>query len=338
MAEDKTILIPIRNSEESVEVPVSELPDDTEEITKVLQDELAPIEVWLRFAVEYYRQGRHAAFQKMLEPLDVTGGEITTDDITKMYEEAGDKSDEVKSQLAAVLHALAAFHTVQGSRERDKEKKKEDFKKAMRYYDLAEALHPLTGALHIGPAVLLLCEGKMDKAEKKLSELFDANTKSKSNPLAVPALLSKAWAKYIGGNYRDALKLYRMVFDYSPSPPSTVRLGLAYCYHRLGQPRLAQRSLERTLALQPDCVDAMVGLAVLHLNEQVCACTHGMHVHDGHPLMRMARAVLRRNEQACVHGHARARDPCTCCVPPPLMAMACTCPSTRRRRARPPRR
>ena len=61
--------------------------------------------------------------------------------------------------------------------------------------------------------------------------------------------------------------MYREVFKVNPSPPPNVRLGLAYSYHKLGQTRIAHRALERTLGLQPDCVDAMVGLAVLYLNE-----------------------------------------------------------------------
>ena len=64
-----TILIPVHNSEEVVEVDVNELPEDENEIIDILQGELAPLDLWLRFAVEYYRQGKLDKFTKVLEPL-----------------------------------------------------------------------------------------------------------------------------------------------------------------------------------------------------------------------------------------------------------------------------
>jgi hypothetical protein len=47
----KALLIPIRNSEESVEVRLEELPEDPSDILDILKAEVAPLEVWLKFAV-----------------------------------------------------------------------------------------------------------------------------------------------------------------------------------------------------------------------------------------------------------------------------------------------
>lgn len=47
----KSLLIPIRNSEESVEVRLDELPEDPSDILDILKAEVAPLEVWLKFAV-----------------------------------------------------------------------------------------------------------------------------------------------------------------------------------------------------------------------------------------------------------------------------------------------
>ena len=79
----------------------------------------------------------------------------------------------------------------------------------------------------------------------------------------------------------------------NPSPPPAVRLGLGFCYEKLGQSGLAQASLERALELQPDFVDAMVGLAVLYLNEDQVLSAHVCNqrscapcTHVTHPLHR----------------------------------------------------
>ena len=250
-----TILIPVLQSTEVIEVQISELPDDVGEVLEILMNELAPLEVWLRFAVEYYRQGKHDSFLKMFQPL------LDEHARGNLFDQFGD-TKQTREQFLAILNALAAFHTVMGSRERDKTKKKAEFEKAKRFYDSAEGVDLLKGSANVGRAVLQLAKGQLGAAEKTLTEVDAFNRNS------VPALLGKACAKYNSGNARDALKLYREVFRVNPQPPPTVRLGLAYCYHKLGQARMAQKALERTLALQEDCVEAMVGLAVIHLNDE----------------------------------------------------------------------
>ncbi len=46
-----SLLIPIRGSDEVVEVKLAELPDDPEDIINILKAELAPLDLWLKFAV-----------------------------------------------------------------------------------------------------------------------------------------------------------------------------------------------------------------------------------------------------------------------------------------------
>lgn len=260
-ADPTKILIPVQDSNDVVEVLVSELPDEVEDVIDTLANEQAPLNLWLRFAVEYYRQGRLDCFQGMLNPLIEMHSESSQTGASSMLFEQFGSGDPVKEQFLDILNALAAYHTVLGMRERDKLKRKGEFDKAKRYYDQAEGVDPLKGLTNVGRAVLQLAKGELGRAEKTLTEVDAFNKNS------VPALLGKACAKFNTGNFRDALKLYREVFRVNPTPPPTVRLGLAYCYHKLGQTRMARKCFERTLALQEDCVDAMVGLAVLHLNE-----------------------------------------------------------------------
>lgn len=284
-AQSSSILIPVQNSTEVIEVQTSELPDDPMELLQVLQAELAPLEVWLRFAVEYYRQGKPDHFLSMLNPLLDLHNETSAVARNLLFETFGD-NERTKEQFLAILNALAAFHTVLGSRERDKAKRKASFDKAKKYYDSAETVDLLKGSTNVGRAVLELAKGELGRAEKTLTAVRERFPNGfvvcwltacywcmrhmqvdAFNRNSVPALLGKACAKFHNGHARDALKLYREVFKVNPSPPATVRLGFAYCYHKLGQTELAQRALQRTLTLQEDCVEAMVGLAVIHLNE-----------------------------------------------------------------------
>ena len=112
---------------------------------------------------------------------------------------------------------------------------KAEFEKAKRYYDKAESVDLLMGYANVGRAVLQLAKGELARAQKTMEEV-DAFHRA-----SVPALLGKACAKFNNGHFREALKLYRKVFEVNPSPPPAVRLGLSYCYDKLGQPRLAAK-------------------------------------------------------------------------------------------------
>lgn len=50
---------------------VDELPDDAHDLLDLLRAEVAPLDVWHRFALEYYRQGRKDAFREILKEAKV---------------------------------------------------------------------------------------------------------------------------------------------------------------------------------------------------------------------------------------------------------------------------
>lgn len=55
-AEDKprSLLIPVKNSDQAVEVFADEIPDDVNDIIDILRAEVAPLDVWLQFAVRFW--------------------------------------------------------------------------------------------------------------------------------------------------------------------------------------------------------------------------------------------------------------------------------------------
>lgn len=249
-----SILIPVQNSAEVVEVAVSALPDDANDIVDILQAEMAPLDLWLKFAVEYYKQGKLEQFKLLLDPLVELEGQGA------LYDQFGN-DPSVKRHFLTILNTLAAYHMVGATRERDKVKKKAGFDTAKKYYDHADVIDIKDGRATLGVAVLDLCRGDLVKAEKRLDLAAEWSRES------VPAMLGQASVKYQMGQVKDALKLYRGVFRLMPTPPAPVRLGLAFCYSKLGQTELARRALERTLALQDDNVEALTALAVIHINE-----------------------------------------------------------------------
>ncbi|TYZ59526.1 hypothetical protein PybrP1_003444, partial [[Pythium] brassicae (nom. inval.)] len=49
-AKPRSLLIPVKNSDQAVEVFADEIPEDVNDIIDILRAEVAPLDVWLQFA------------------------------------------------------------------------------------------------------------------------------------------------------------------------------------------------------------------------------------------------------------------------------------------------
>jgi len=115
----------------------------------------------------------------------------------------------------------------------------------------------------LGRAFFCLLEGgKIDQAENQFNFVL---SKSLNN---MPALLGKACIAFNKKDYKGALAHYTKVLRSIPNCPADIRLGLAHCYWKLGHQKKAQSAFERTLELDPKCIGALIGLAILNLNGQ----------------------------------------------------------------------
>jgi RNA polymerase-associated protein CTR9 len=181
-----TILIPVQGSEEVVEVSCADLPDDANDIVDILQAEMAPLDLWLKFAVEYYKQGKLEQFKLLLDPL------VELEAQGALYDQFGTEP-AVKTQFIAILNALAGYHMVGATRERDKQRKKAGFDQAKKYYDAADVIDVKDGRAMLGVAVLDLCQGQLVKAEKRLdlAAQFYHGAKSGNVPALLGAVVSK---------------------------------------------------------------------------------------------------------------------------------------------------
>lgn len=61
-----SVEIPLRESDEVIEIPFSDLPEG-EEVLGILSQEKAALHLWVSLAVEYYRQGQASDFVNILE-------------------------------------------------------------------------------------------------------------------------------------------------------------------------------------------------------------------------------------------------------------------------------
>merc|ERR1740129_1102728 len=84
----------------------------------------------------------------------------------------------------------------------------------------------------------------------------------------IPSLLGKACIAFNKKDYKGSLAYYKKALRTNPGCPASVRLGMGHCFLKLGNTDKARMAFQRALDLDQNCVGALVGLAVLQLNEQ----------------------------------------------------------------------
>ena len=158
---------------------------------------------------------------------------------------------------------LAAYYVQEANKEKNKDKKRELFTKATLLYTTADKIIMYDQNHLLGRAYFCLLEGdKMDQADQQFNFVL---SQSQNN---IPSLLGKACIAFNKKDYKGALAFYKKALRTNPGCPASVRLGMGHCFLKLGNTDKARLAFERALQLDQNCVGALVGLAVLQLNEQ----------------------------------------------------------------------
>eukprot|EP00117_Sycon_ciliatum_P023928 scpid24561/ scgid20224/ RNA polymerase-associated protein CTR9 homolog; SH2 domain-binding protein 1; Tetratricopeptide repeat-containing, SH2-binding phosphoprotein of 150 kDa len=249
MAEQRTenrwIEIPLRDTEEVIELDLEQLPDG-EEVLSILQHERAQLHIWLTLGLQYYRQGQVDDFVKIFEASRVGA--------------ALDYRDYQKDQMQA-LDTLAAHQVQLAHREKNKDLKKDLFREATKLYTMADKILMYDLNHLLGRALFCLLEGRMEQADAQFNFVL---VQSSNN---IPALLGKACILFNRKDFKGALGFYKKALRTNPQCPGSVRMGMGYCFARLGHNDKAKLAFERALELDPKCVGALVGLALMEMNQ-----------------------------------------------------------------------
>jgi RNA polymerase-associated protein CTR9 len=240
-----TIEIPLKDSDEVIELGLDQLPDG-EEVLSILIQESCPLHVWIRLAIGYYRQAKHADFVRILESSKTNAN--------TNYK--GSEKDMLKS-----LDTLAAYYVQLANRERSKDLKKEHCARATNLYTSGDKISMYEADHLLSRAYFCLLEAdKLDQADAQFNFVLS------TNPGSVPALVGKACIAFNKKDYKNALNLYKRALKASAQAPAGVRLGMALCFFKLGKVNKARLAFERALEMDPVCVGALVGLAIMEIN------------------------------------------------------------------------
>jgi RNA polymerase-associated protein CTR9 len=248
-----TIEIPLKDSDEVIELGLDQLPDG-DEVLSILKQENCPLHVWMRLAIGYYKQDKINDFVHILE--------TSRTDANTNYK--GNEKDILKS-----LDTLAAHYVQLANKEKNKELKKEYCTKATGLYTSADKLSMYDADHLLSRAYFCLLDAdKLDQADAQFNFVLSTN----SHNLA--ALVGKACIAFNKKDYKNALNLYKKALKLNPSSaPASVRLGLGLCFFKMSKVAKAKLAFERALELDPECVGALIGLAIIELNNRTTEST-----------------------------------------------------------------
>ncbi|XP_070619280.1 RNA polymerase-associated protein CTR9 homolog [Erythrolamprus reginae] len=242
-----SIEIPLRDTDEVIELDFDQLPEG-DEVISILKQEHTQLHIWMALALEYYKQGKTEDFVKLLEAARIDGNL--------------DYRDHEKDQMTC-LDTLAAYYVQQARREKNKDNKKEFITQATLLYTMADKIIMYDQNHLLGRACFCLLEGdKMDQADAQFHFVLN------QSPNNIPALLGKACISFNKKDYRGSLAYYKKALRTNPGCPAEVRLGMGHCFVRLNKLEKARLAFSRALELNSKCVGALVGLSVLELNNK----------------------------------------------------------------------
>ncbi|MEQ2180740.1 protein required for normal CLN1 and CLN2 G1 cyclin expression [Goodea atripinnis] len=240
-----SIEIPLRDTDEVIELDFDQLPEG-DEVISILKQEHTQLHIWI--ALAYYKQGKTEDFVKLLEAARIDGNL--------------DYRDHEKDQMTC-LDTLAAYYVQQARKEKNKDAKKELITQATLLYTMADKIIMYDQNHLLGRACFCLLEGdKMDQADAQFHFVLNQSTNN------IPALLGKACISFNKKDYKGALAYYKKALRTNPGCPAEVRLGMGHCFVKLNKLEKARLAFGRALELNSKCVGALVGLAVLELNNK----------------------------------------------------------------------
>uniref|UniRef100_U5EWJ6 Putative rna polymerase-associated protein ctr9 n=1 Tax=Corethrella appendiculata TaxID=1370023 RepID=U5EWJ6_9DIPT len=245
-----TIEIPLKGTNnEVIELDPEQLPESIEVLGILIQEE-SELFTWVNVAHGYYKQNKTNDFVKILE----------ASPFQRKYDPQTDYRDYEKDQMR-IYDMLAAYFVQEANREKSKERKRDLFSKATTLYTTADKIIMYDQNHLLGRAYFCLLEGdKMEQADAQFNFVLN------QSPSNIPSLLGKACIAFNKKDYRGALAFYKKALRTNPNCPAAVRLGMGHCFLKMNNQEKAKLAFLRALDLDPHCVGALVGLAILKLN------------------------------------------------------------------------
>ncbi len=254
MSAPSRVDVPLRDGSGHVSLPTgSQLPVDVSQVMSLLTRERASLGTWVSLGAEYYLAGK---LGEALE-LFLAAEKAAADESLRAADEQG---------AVAIKVALGTYY----SREAIAARRRDDDMEAERLTTLAQ--RHLEASLNFGHIesdlpwlgdglFQLACQKDFRAARSRFDAALDLSDKKSHF-----GLLGMACCEFSKGNYEMALGSYVEALKTPEKCSPAVRIGLAHCFYRLGDHAMAERAFARVRELDPNNVQAAIGLALLRLN------------------------------------------------------------------------
>merc|ERR1712066_550842 len=208
-----TIEIPLKDSDQVIELDLEELPA-SEEVIQILKTEQATLDIWIKIAEAYYTHNSPDDFAEVLES--------ARSEANLMYE------DHERDQVIC-LDKLAAYYVMKSKSEKVSKRKDELKQQATQLYTMADKISMYDIDHLLGRACFCLQDrGKIDQAEQQFTFVLEHD---KNN---TKAMLGQAAIAFDRKEYRKCLNWYRKALKTNPGcQDPSIRIGLGICYYKL---------------------------------------------------------------------------------------------------------
>jgi len=234
-----------------IEIFPEEMPDTSSStLLQVLKDENAPLNVWADAALLYIQHKQNAREASAILQAGCERLDGTPEERVRLFASAG----------------IAQLTQAQQSLDRSRSEPKDDLRSLadvrFTHSSTVDNLFPMTW---MGKGMLHLSTPRLEQVHlEKAMFYFDLTHKQCGDVL--PTLLGQAAVHYLEKNFIKAQKMYaEAIRRYPESSGASTRVGFGLACYRLGQVDRAKAAFARALEMDPENVDAMVGIAVLDM-------------------------------------------------------------------------
>lgn len=248
--------------EEIIQIPSSQL-------ISILQDENAPLSLWTESALMYMTNKRERdstavlslACSDLVEKQNLGSREERTRVLAATgiaYLTQANKSGALGSVSFPGIHTSSVTDS-RTPQQREATGQNEEIRQlADNHFTRASKLNQLFPMTWIGRGMLNLSVKRLDQAK------FFFETTLKQCGQVLPALLGMACVHFKEGNYQASLDMYAKAITLFPNKSgAAARVGLGLACFKLGQVDRAKAAFKRAHEIDPENVEAMVGVAVL---------------------------------------------------------------------------
>ncbi|XP_034476135.1 RNA polymerase-associated protein CTR9 homolog [Drosophila innubila] len=222
---------------------------DLMELIEMFAKRRVKLNEWIEKASSFYKEGKYDCFEKMLQNAITRGSKSYVD-----Y-----KNELVRTHLILAAYYVRQAQCDPGHRRAEWQEKVSTVLQAV---DKLQVTPSEKLQLQSRGIALMLLNLHLPEADNCFVAVL------RQEPTDVIALLGRGCLAYNRQEYRVALGYFKNILLYYPQGPLDVRVGIAHCFLKLDDLDSARRAFELALANNGRCLNALLGMAQLKLNER----------------------------------------------------------------------